>query len=772
MKKNKFLYAGLTAALVAGSMGTVAPTQSVAADSSNSYDAEVGGIGSMPIDKKHFTRVNDERMIESLVKQGLISANATPEQKNAALNQYLQTRVKANELRSNKEGSRSSVVKNFASSNTVQPAPAQTQAWNGTVRKDKVLVLLVDFPDFKRNSLTASDTDFFYKDFSPAHYKQMLFGTNGYVDPNGEQQQTLAQWYLEQSGGSFTVDGDVMGWYTASKPAAAYGGNVNDDDRDPRGLVREALDAAVANGVNLANYDQLDKYDADGDGNTFEPDGVVDNLMIVHAGVGEEAGGGPLGADAVWSHRWDLKNVYTPAGATASAFDYCIQPEDGAVGVFAHEFGHILGLADEYDTEYSGNGEPVEYWSVMSSGSWAGKIGGVEPTGFSPYAKQYFQKRYGGNWQAGKTVKAADLNTAGVTLTLDQASTHGKNEDVVRIDLPSNTTPLIKPLTGSYQYFGGRGDEIKHTMTAAVDLTGGTSAVLDFDTWYNIEDTWDYGFVQVSADNGTTWQSLSSARTRSDLHPDGYPAIKSNLPGYTGASNGWVHETIDLSAYAGKQIQLRFAYMTDWSSNNDGFFVDNVKVSKNGAVVFEDGGESTAKFVSKGFDKNDGYLYTNHHYLVEWRTPTGSDKGLAHIARGNSLLAYDAGLLVWYVNEAYDNNWVGYHPGYGYLGVVDAHQNVHHWGGYDSNGETAGARYQMYDAAFSLTKGGDLDISYGKNLHLYNAAKNPVPVFSDKTNYFSPSTPSSGLKLPTYGLKIEVLAEAADRSTATIKISK
>ncbi|PAF12328.1 hypothetical protein CHH61_25080, partial [Shouchella clausii] len=70
-------------------------------------------------------------------------------------------------------------------------------------------------------------------------------------------------------------------------------------------------------------------------------------------------------------------------GGLLGAWDYTIEPEDGAAGVFAHEYGHDLGLPDEYDTIYSGAGEPVEFWSIMSAGSWAGKIPGTEPTGFS-----------------------------------------------------------------------------------------------------------------------------------------------------------------------------------------------------------------------------------------------------------------------------------------------------------------------------------------------------------------------------------------------------
>ena len=80
-----------------------------------------------------------------------------------------------------------------------------------------------------------------------------------------------------------------------------------------------------------------------------------------------------------------------PLWSSYAAFDYTIQPIDAAAGVCAHEYGHDLGLPDEYDTQYTGKGEPVSYWSIMSSGSWAGKIGGTQPTAFSSWAKQYLQ---------------------------------------------------------------------------------------------------------------------------------------------------------------------------------------------------------------------------------------------------------------------------------------------------------------------------------------------------------------------------------------------
>ncbi|HEU4962725.1 MAG TPA: immune inhibitor A domain-containing protein [Bacilli bacterium] len=771
---KKLLTVGLSTALFAGSLLAAGPT--------NATVAAAGG--GAPID---LGIVNHDRMIDALVKQGVIDASLSPEEKTAAMNQYLQKRAQSSEFISEKSSFKAEAAKVKASakgatsSKTV--APATAQQWDGGTKTDKILVIMAEYSDFEHNSIDQSETDMYYHDYAHQHYQDMLFNKNGYTGPNGEHLMSMAQYYLQQSGGSYTVSGDVVGWVKVPHTAAYYGGNVGGDGNDqrPQQFIRDALDAAAASGADLSQYDQQDIYDLDGDGNLNEPDGLIDHLMVIHSGVGEEAGGGHIGGDAIWSHSWDLGYVYPVAGTSTDipywggslgAFHYTVEPEDGAAGVFAHEFGHDLGLPDEYDTIYSGGGEPVGYWSIMSSGSWAGLIPGTEPTSFSPYDKEYFQNRYGGNWQHLTEIDFSDLTQEGLDVKLDQASQKGEDSDAVRINLPDQINHINTPAGGSYEYWGGKGDGVDRSAVASLDLTGATNATLDYDTWYDIESTWDYGFVQVSEDNGATWTSLSTANTSSELNVQADPTIAANVPGYTGNSNGWVHETIDLSQYAGKQIQLQFRYMTDAGANLDGFFVDNVAVTADGATVLSDDAEGASALDLYGFTQSKGEFSVPHYYLVEWRNHQGADNGLAHIARGNSVLSYDPGMVVWYVNGAYDNNWVGVHPGYGFLGVVDAHQNVHHWGGNIAAGVTASTSYQIFDAAFSLTKGSDLDIDYGQGQHMSEAAKNPVAGFNDKNNYYTPSSVYSGLHLPSYGLKIQVTGEAADRSAATINISK
>ncbi|MFX0004060.1 MAG: hypothetical protein ACFFAA_05715 [Promethearchaeota archaeon] len=107
------------------------------------------------------------------------------------------------------------------------------------------------------------------------------------------------------------------------------------------------------------------------------------------------------------------------------------------------------------------------------------------------------------------------------------------------------------------------------------DIQGG--GTLTFETIYNIEPYWDFGFVQVSTDGGETWISLENANT-TYLHDSGAKAdIVANLPGLTGDSGGWISMSFDLSAYSG-DILLGFHYMTDWNTLGAGWWIANVDV--------------------------------------------------------------------------------------------------------------------------------------------------------------------------------------------------
>ena len=89
--------------------------------------------------------------------------------------------------------------------------------------------------------------------------------------------------------------------------------------------------------------------------------------------------------------------------------------------------------------------------------------------------------------------------------------------------------------------------------------------------WYDIESDWDYAYVEVSADEGVTWEILAGPSSTTD-NPNG----NSFGAAYTGSSGGWIEETFDLSAYAGQEVLVRFEYVTDDAINYAGWLIDDV----------------------------------------------------------------------------------------------------------------------------------------------------------------------------------------------------
>ena len=129
----------------------------------------------------------------------------------------------------------------------------------------------------------------------------------------------MRNFYIEQSSNRYTVNGEVTDWVQVPYNEAAYGTNYCggivcchrfgvfvQSTRSTPGTMPRSRPARPAAEINayLAQFDVWDRYDIDGDGNFNEPDGYIDHFQSVHAGEGEETGGGAQGADAIWSHRW------------------------------------------------------------------------------------------------------------------------------------------------------------------------------------------------------------------------------------------------------------------------------------------------------------------------------------------------------------------------------------------------------------------------------------------------------------------------------------
>ena len=242
--------------------------------------------------------INQERIAYWLHKRNQLSDSLSPTQIDAAVNLYIDDyRLK---LRRHNIAPMAFNVSNKTTSQKSKTNKYQVD--EKTLTKVNVLAVLIDFPDlpYNDNRLTASDTAMYYRDYSRAHYNDLLFASDTFTGPNNERLITSRQYYYQGSGGTFSFIGKVFGWYRAQQDAAYYGGNnqSNGADNNARKLVLEAITAAVAVGkVYLAKYD-------------LNNDGVVDHLLVFHSSVG----GGVLGQDAIWSHRYyvDKEPVAVP----------------------------------------------------------------------------------------------------------------------------------------------------------------------------------------------------------------------------------------------------------------------------------------------------------------------------------------------------------------------------------------------------------------------------------------------------------------------------
>ena len=165
----------------------------------------------------------------------------------------------------------------------------------------------------------------------------------------------------------------------------------------------------------------------------------------------------------------------------------------------------------------------------------------------------------------------------------------------VRLSFQGRTENALLPvaLEGEGCWWGNRGDSISSTLTRPLDLSGLSQATLRFRTWFELEEDWDYGYVEVSIDGGVTWDVLPG--THSSL---GNPVGNSFGPGYTGASYRWLQEEIDLSSYARREVLLRFHNVTDQALNETGICLHDVSVPEVGLLnVGDDGGWQADGFI-------------------------------------------------------------------------------------------------------------------------------------------------------------------------------
>ena len=605
-------------------------------------------------------------------------------------------------------------------------------------------------------------------DFDRTHYLDLMFG-------NGE---SFKDFYAKQSNGRFLAKGDVSDWVTVPYNEARYGSNSFGQTSTYWPFVRDTAtswyDAEVAAGKSpqqikdyLAQFDKVDRYDYDGDGNFNEPDGYIDHFQAIHAGEGEEAGGGAQGADAIWSHRWyaysnqagNLGPDFNKAGGVQLGDsgmwigDYTTEPENGGLGVFTHEFGHDLGLPDLYDTAGGDNG--TGFWTLMSSGSWLNHGGdaiGTTPGYMGPWEKLQL------GWLDYKTVDFG--RTTNVKLNpADLAAKNGSAQALI-VPLPERTVTTVRnsPHSGSAEWWSGYGDNLNSTLGRTIDLTGASTASVSAWVQGGLEPDYDYLYGEVSTDGGSSWTQVGAPI-------DGIFE--------------WSQKSWDLSSYAGSNVQFRFRVSTDGGVQSEAY-LDDIALTVDGTTTVDDVEGGPGAWTASGFSIISGTTsrQVQDMYFAENRVYSGYDKTLQtgpyNFGWGNSKpdwverFPFQNGMLVWFANGEYSDNNTSTHPGGGEVLPVDARPAPITF----SNGTLLGNRRQPFDATFGQEATDR--VSFHRNgSEVVVPSSKAIATFDDSVadRYWSSANPWASTKVAGSGTVLTVTKTRNRGDELQVKVS-
>lgn len=267
----------------------------------------------------------------------------------------------------------------------------------------RALVVLMQYKDIK---LSKSKNDF-----------ESLFNDEGFSLDNAKG--SVKDFYSFASSGQLDYISDIYGPYTASNNMRYYGQNSSRGGGDVNAI--ELCLEAIRNLPKDLDYSVYDN----------DHDGIVDNIHIIFAGYGEEAG---ASADAIWSHEYPYKIVMkNEIGVNFSGYSCTPELRGNSgkkisnIGVICHELGHALGANDYYDTNYAleGSYDGTGKWDIMASGSWNDE--GRLPPNFNPYVRTH---DFG--WE-----KQQDIMEEG-TITLTPHSYKLKDNIVIRLNTESS----------------------------------------------------------------------------------------------------------------------------------------------------------------------------------------------------------------------------------------------------------------------------------------------------------------------------------------------
>lgn len=238
-----------------------------------------------------------------------------------------------------------------------------------TIGRQKALVVLVEFDDCPFSTMD-----------NPYEYYDGMLNEKGFTYKNGAN-GSARDFYNYSSCGKFDPEFVVVGPVRLSGSVADYGGDT-EDKLDPNAwkMVVEACKTID---------DEIDFSEFDTDG-----DGAVDSIYFFYAGFGEADS---LKGDVIWPHNgllldnWDIdlvldgKRINNYACSNEIRFSSAPLWQPVGIGTFVHEFGHVLGLVDHYDTSYTSGRTGVTDWDTMAAASYHNDQN--TPPAFSAYER-------------------------------------------------------------------------------------------------------------------------------------------------------------------------------------------------------------------------------------------------------------------------------------------------------------------------------------------------------------------------------------------------
>ncbi|MGH2830628.1 MAG: immune inhibitor A domain-containing protein [Actinomycetota bacterium] len=514
------------------------------------------------------------------------------------------------------------------------------------------------------------------------------------------------------------------GWYQLPGQRNYYGQDGRGSAIAPVG----SLDGGCGP-TGKAAHDAASAADPDVDYNEFDSDRncLVDFFEVAFQGRGGNGDSQAHGYDNIWPHSGNLQDTYIDANGqlgyvsndqcrdrlerplwwteasratltTANSGDalkafsrigpYNVNPENGTASVFAHEYGHSLGLPDLYST---GGRSTIDFWDLMSQ------------DGFQ-YMGVFSRQDLG--WIVPKRVPTATTTTLkdskidthkihavgadGVPYVLSGPGVH--NGDAWYVELPHRTLFERVP-SGKYAQwstagngFGCPGKYVDLRLNTTLQAPEGSALSLTMKSWYEIEWDFDYGFVLLSTDGGKTFAALESANgttTPQTYNPNGNVCQQQYGNGITGTStaldfpqnlttrqNGdypapaFIDDEFDVSACAGKACVIRFAYSTDTGLAKRGWVIDDLRIAGADKTYFADDFERERLGTyqnSRWLRFRAGPSPFDHGYFLELRDRTSNDFDSAGQGERHPI-DFIPGVSIWYTDEAH---------GYGNTGTDD-----------------------------------------------------------------------------------------------------